>query len=182
MNPLTHVEGPNLALRLIQLEDAAYVHGLRMNPAYNQYLSEVRGTAEDQRNWIENYKIREAEGREFYYVIEHKDGQPCGVVRLYNLEAESFTWGSWILDANKPPKAALESAVLSFGTGFKAFDRQRANIDVRINNEHAQAFYRRLGMIETHKTETDIFFVYARIRYEADREGYMKVLRKEGGV
>lgn len=179
---LSRVEGPNLALRLITPDDAAYVHGLRMNPAYNEHLSEVQGTAEDQRRWIEGYRTREDEGREFYYVIERKDGQPCGVVRLYNLEAESFTWGSWILDANKPPKAALESAVLSFGIGFEAFHRQTAIVDVRINNEHAQAFYRRLGMIETHKTETDIFFVYPRTRYEADRESYMAVLRKEARV
>lgn len=176
---LTRVEGPNLVLRLIQPEDAGYVHSLRTNPAYNQHLSEVNGTAEDQRRWIESYKTREAEGLEFYYIIERKDGQACGVVRLYDLDAKSFTWGSWILDANKPPKAALESAVLSFGIGFTSRDRKIANVDVRVDNEHARAFYRRLGMTETHRTQTDIFFTYSRTRYEADREGYMAILREE---
>ena len=109
MNPaLARVEGPNLALRLITPDDAAYVHGLRIDPAYNQHLSEVSGTAEDQRRWIEGYKTREAEGREFYYIIERKDGRPCGVVRLYDLEADSFTWGSWILDSHKTRYAAIE--------------------------------------------------------------------------
>jgi RimJ/RimL family protein N-acetyltransferase len=88
---LSRIEGPNLALRLIQPADAAYVHGLRIDPAYNRHLSEVRGTAEDQRRWIEGYKAREAEGAEFYYIIERKDGTPCGVVRLYDLDADSFT-------------------------------------------------------------------------------------------
>ena len=43
------VEGPNLTLRLIKPEDAAYVHGLRTNPLYNSHLSKVTGTVQDQR-------------------------------------------------------------------------------------------------------------------------------------
>ena len=35
MDPdLSRIKGPNLALRLIQPEDAAYVHGLRIDPAF----------------------------------------------------------------------------------------------------------------------------------------------------
>jgi hypothetical protein len=181
-NPVTFVEGPGLVLRLIEPGDATYVYGLRLNPSYNQHLSVVRGTVEDQRNWIEDYKIREAEGCEFYYVIERKDGRSCGVVRLYDFSADSFTWGSWILDDAKPPKAALESAILSFGIGFDLLDRNIANVDVRVTNEHAQAFYRRLGMIETRRTQNDIFLVYPRTRFEADRDGYMAILRGGNAV
>ena len=116
---LKRIEGPNLALRLIQLEDAGYVYGLRDDPTYNRHLSEVRGTANDQRHWIEAYKSREAHKLELYYIIEHRDGTHCGTVRLYDIKPDSFTWGSWTLDHNKPPKAALESAFLSFGVGFQ---------------------------------------------------------------
>lgn len=176
---LAKVAGPNLCLRLIQPDDAAYVHRLRADPVYNQHLSEVRGGIEDQRRWIECYKKREAEGQEFYYIIVRKDEKVCGAVRLYDLDADSFTWGSWILDANKPPKAALESAVLSFGVGFDALGRSVAKVDVRVGNVHAQAFYKRLGMIETHRTPSDIFFNYPRSRYEADRDGYFAILRHQ---
>lgn len=174
-NP-ARVEGPNLVLRLIRPDDARFVHGLRTDTAYNRYLSEVRGTSEDQRRWIEAYKTREAEGRELYYVIERRDGVPCGVVRLYDIAQESFTWGSWILGHNKPRKAALESAVLSFGIGFDALGLERANVDVRVGNDRALAFYRRFGMIEINRTEQDIYFVYQRARYEADRNSFKELL------
>jgi RimJ/RimL family protein N-acetyltransferase len=121
-------------------------------------LTWVTGTVDDQRTWIEDYKSREAQGQEFYYMIERKDGTRCGLVRLYDIEAKSFTWGSWILDEHKPRKAALESAVLSFGIGFDALGVQLANVDVRVANEHAAAFYRRLGMEETHRIDGQIFF------------------------
>ncbi len=80
---LARVEGPNLTLRLIRPEDAEYVHGLRTDPAYNRHLSEVRGTSEDQRRWIEAYKTREAALSELFYVIERKDGTRCRLTRLW---------------------------------------------------------------------------------------------------
>ena len=176
LSSIARVEGPNLILRLIEPEDAAYVHSLRNNPAYNTHLSEVTGTVDDQRTWIEDYKSREALGQEFYYVIERKDGTRCGLVRLYDIEAESFTWGSWILDENKTRKAALESAVLSFGIGFGALGMHSANVDVRVENEHASAFYRRLGMVETHRTDQDIFFNYTREQFDTGRTHHLKQL------
>lgn len=178
-NSLAHVQGPNLTLRLIQPDDADYVHALRINPTYNRHLSEVRGTAEDQRRWIEGYKAREVDRRELYYVIQRKDGTRCGLVRLYDTSADSFTWGSWILDHNKTPKAALESAVLSFGVGFDHLGLSLAHVDVRIGNDRALAFYKRLGMSEVRRDATDIYFTYPRSRFEADRAGYLAILEGE---
>lgn len=176
---LARVQGPNLVLRLIRPEDADYVHGLRTDPSYNRHLSEVRGTVEDQHRWIDAYKEREAALRELYYMIERKDGTRCGLVRLYDIGADSFTWGSWILDHNKPPKAALESAVLSFGIGFDGLELPQAYVDVRIRNETAHAFYVRFGMTEIRRDELDIYFVYPRDSFAADRAGYLAIL--EGG-
>lgn len=177
---LERVAGPQLILRLITPDDAAYVHALRTDPLYNQYLSTICGAVDDQRRWIEAYKLREAEGREFYYVIERKDGLRCGLVRLYDITSETFTWGSWILDANKPSKGALESAFLSFGLGFDRLRCDRALVDVRVQNRHAIAFYRRFGMVEIDRTKQDIYFVYDRRRFETDRISLSAILLSKG--
>ena len=174
---LSRIDGIQLSLRLVQPEDAPYIHGLRTDPTYNGYLSTVTGTVEDQRSWIEAYKTREAAGSEYYFVIERKDGVRCGVVRLYDITGDQFTWGSWILDHNKPRKAALESAVVSFGVGFDTLGLDIANVDVRVENTHAEALYRRLGMTETHRTEQDIFFAYSRSQFAADKLVHMEVLQ-----
>jgi RimJ/RimL family protein N-acetyltransferase len=180
MPVLQAIAGPNLGLRLISPDDAAYVHALRTNPAYNAHLSEMRGSVADQRAWIVTYKAREAAGQELYFIIHRHDGTPCGTVRLYDIDDDSFTWGSWILDHNKPAKAALESAVLSFGIGFTALGLSRARVDVRRANTHAEAFYRRFGMTETHRSEQDIFFTYPRARFDADSDGYFALLEQAG--
>lgn len=175
---LSRIKGPKLVLRLITTDDAPYVHSLRVNPELSTHLSEVCGTIEDQRTWINSYKTRERVGKELYYVITHHGGIPCGTVRLYDINSCSFTWGSWILDHNKPSKAALESAVLSFGVGFEKLGTELANIDVRCGNTRAIDFYRRFGMIETHRIAQTIFFNYERARFLADKNSYHQILKK----
>lgn len=165
---IARLQGPNLVLRLITTHDAAYIHGLRTDPVYCRYVSPVHGTVHDQALWIEAYKAREADGREYYFAIERHDGVRCGLVRLYDITQHHFTWGSWILDHNKPRKAALESAILSFGVGFDLLGCERAQVDVRVENEHAAAFYVRLGMTEIRRTPHDILFEYSRARFRAD--------------
>ena len=177
--PLSRIEGVRLCLRLIEPGDAAYIHGLRTDPAYNEHLSPVAGTVEDQRAWIETYKARESARAEYYFVIERNDGTRCGAVRLYDITAHRFTWGSWILDRNKPAKAALESAVLSFGVGFETLGLDVANVDVRVNNSHAEAFYRRLGMIEVRRTEQDIFFEYPHKQFASNKSAHLSILTQE---
>lgn len=174
---LARVEGPSLVLRLIQPEDAAYVHGLRTDPAYNQHLSKVVGKVDDQRRWIIAYKAREAEGREYYYVIERKDGVRCGLVRLYNIELESFTWGSWILDAKKPRLGAVESAMLSFGVGFEILSISLARLDVRVGNAKALSFYRRLRMREVERSQQDIYLEYSKDKFVLDRAQLSELIK-----
>lgn len=178
LQDVARVEGPSLALRLVQPEDALYVHGLRTDPALNRYLSKVAGGVEDQRLWIEAYKVRESAGQELYYVIERLDGVRCGTVRLYNFTPNDFTWGSWILDASKPPRAALESAVLSFGIGFHDLGLGVANVDVQVDNTHAISFYRRFGMTEVDRTAEEIFFRYTNSSFAIDRARHMAILEK----
>ena len=64
MSSIARVEGPNLTLRLIEPDDAAYVAIvgllLRNQPLYNSHLSKVTGTvASISAQWIEGYKARE---------------------------------------------------------------------------------------------------------------------------
>lgn len=173
------IQGYRLYLRLVTPTDAAYVHGLRIDPRYNTHLSAVTGTVEDQRVWIERYKAREAAGHEYYYVIERRDnGVPCGVVRLYDIENDHFTWGSWILDHSKPAKAALESAFLSYKAAFEVLGLNRAIFDVRRENAHAIAFYLRFGATETGADNENVYFEYTATKFFADRPRYMAILTR----
>lgn len=179
-NVKTTIIGFRLRLRLVWPDDASYIYALRTNPAHNAHLSPVAGSVEDQRRWIEAYKEREQQGTEAYYIIERlSDGVPCGTVRLYDiLMDDQFTWGSWILDHNKPSKAALESAVLVYDVGFFSLRCSKAVFDVRKENEKTLNFHRRFGAIQNGEDDLNIYFTYPRERFLADRDQYMAILRE----
>lgn len=171
--------GPQLTLRLVQLDDAAYIHALRSDPAYGKYLSDYDSTVAQQRDWLKTYKSREKAGSEYYYVIErNSDAQACGLIRLYGITQMSFTWGSWILGHNKPGKAALESAVLSFGIGFHALGLPIALIDVRHENAKARSFYERFGMQFLRDDHLNRYYEYSAAQYERDLPSYLAILEQ----
>lgn len=174
---LARVEGPSLALRLVKPDDAEFIFNLRTNPMYDAYLSKVGGTIADQRHWIEAYKERERRLAELYYLIERLDDSvSCGLVRLYHISNEKFTWGSWILDHNKPSKAALESAVLIYTIGFELLDIPRSVFDVRIENKRTIAFHERFGARQTHATDVDVHFELAREKFLGDKPELISLL------
>ena len=177
---LRRVRGVGLALRLVTTDDADYIYKLRTDRNYNAHLSAVKETVEDQRRWIEAYQAREAEGREYYYVIERQDGRPCGVFRLYDIDPRtgSFTWGSFILDRNKPILASLECLYLVHAIGFDHLGLERAFYDILHANKTGLHLYRSFAE-EIGADENKVYFVYTRERFETDRPIHFSTLRWE---
>ena len=172
------VQGPgHLRMRLVTVDDAEYIYNLRMDPAYNTYLSAVSGGVDGQRRWIESYKAEEAAGLQYYFVMEAPQQQRCGLVRLYNFEDDAFTWGSWILDHNKPPKAALESAFLIYDIAFRHLNVQRAIFEVMLKNDHTLSFHRRYGARETCMDEINVYFEYTSEQFGTDRAHIISTLK-----
>jgi RimJ/RimL family protein N-acetyltransferase len=172
------MEGVSLRLRPITPDDYIYIYGLQADPALSLHLSAVRGTALEQRDWILRYKKRESRRQEVYYIVERLDDcTACGTVRIYDIHAAEFTWGSWILDHNKTHKAALESAILIYTLGFCHLRCERAIFDVRRDNQHTLAFHRRFGAQEIYADNNNVYFEYMRDWFEADLEKYRSIVR-----
>lgn len=98
---------------------------------------------------------------------------------LYDIKSDGFTWGSWILDENKPSKAALESAVLIYRYGFEVLGLDKSIFDVRRDNERTLAFHYRFGAVETGEDKANLYFENINEKFAADRLAHMTVLQSE---
>jgi len=106
-----------LYVRLVQEEDAAFIVKLRTDGKISKYLSTVDNNIEKQREWICNYKRREAEGTDYYFIYFINDA-PIGLNRVYNIHDNFFTFGSWICLDNLPFNIPLATAVIGREIGF----------------------------------------------------------------
>jgi RimJ/RimL family protein N-acetyltransferase len=135
-----------ISFRFIEIEDAEFIFSIRTDPKYSQHLSKTTGSVNDQKQWIKNYKQREKQEKEFYFIItDNNDGQKIGAIRVYDLKEESFCWGSWILLESRPRTAAVECLLFLYHFGFNILGFNQSHFDVRKENHKALNIYLKIG-------------------------------------
>lgn len=170
------LEGKHICLRTVEIEDAEFIYHIRQNESKTKYLSKVVGTIETQREWITHYKQREKEQKEFYFVIESKDGENLGLVRMYDFQIDSFCWGSWLIKDNAPKTTAIESALQIYEFGFYKLEFEKSHFDVRKGNDKVIAFHQRFGAIIVNENELDYFFNFNKKDYEITKSKFIRYL------
>ena len=161
-------------MRTVELDDAYFIYDMRQNQSKTKYLSNIRGTVEDQKKWINNYKKRETENKEFYFIIESKEGEKLGLVRMYDFHKTSFCWGSWIIKENAPKSTAIESAIQIYEFGFYILGFSKSHFDVRKRNDKVIAFHKRFGAEIIKENDLDYFFIYSKENYEIIKIKYKR--------
>lgn len=158
----------NLYLRLIQENDVDFLLSLRLNQNLNTYLNQVNDDKEQQLNWLENYKQRETQGTDYYFVIVDKKLGDIGLVRVYDIDyaTKTFTWGSWIVrEENRPKYAAIESALLVYEFAFNELNLLMAKFDVRNDNLGVINFHNRFGANYLYLNELNNYFEIPKPKY-----------------
>ena len=170
------IYGKNINMRTVTTEDAEFIYNMRQNQNKTKYLSRVTGTVESQKEWIKNYKQREEEKKEFYFVIESKDKRKLGLVRMYDFQDNSFCWGSWLIKEDAPKSTAIESALQIYEFGFYSLGFEKSHFDVRKENDKVIAFHQRFGAKIIDEDELNYFFNFEKSDYEITKEKYKRYL------
>ena len=170
------IYGKNINMRTVTTEDAEFIYNMRQNQNKTKYLSRVTGTVESQKEWIKNYKQREEDKKEFYFVIESKDEEKLGLVRMYDFQDDSFCWGSWLIKEDAPKTTAIESALQIYEFGFYNLGFEKSHFDVRKGNDKVIAFHQRFGAKIVDEDELDYFFNFEKRDYEIIKEKYKRYL------
>jgi len=170
------IYGKNINMRTVTTEYAEFIYNMRQNQNKTKYLSKVTGTVESQKEWIKNYKQREENKKEFYFVIESKDEEKLGLVRMYDFQDNSFCWGSWLIKEDAPKTTAIESALQIYEFGFYSLGFEKSHFDVRKGNDKVISFHQRFGAKIVDEDELDYFFNFEKSDYEIIKEKYKRYL------
>jgi RimJ/RimL family protein N-acetyltransferase len=170
------IYGKNINMRTVKAEDAEFIFNMRQNEDKTKYLSQISGTVEDQKQWILNYKQRENEKKEFYFLIESKENENLGLVRMYDFKNDSFSWGSWLIKEDAPKTTAIESALQIYEFGFYVLAFQKSHFEVRKGNDRVKAFHERFGAKIVDENEIEYFFNFEKSDYEITKKKYKRYL------
>lgn len=167
---LKFISGKNINLRDIEPEDAEFVLSLRLNESKNKFLNSTNAGIEEQRKYINNYKLKE---NEWYFIIESKSHEKLGTIRIYDVVDDNFCWGSWLVKDGVPKTTALESALLLYDYAFGVLKFKKVHFDVRNGNLRVKAFHERFGAVPVGQDELDTFYTYDKDKYLSIRERYI---------
>lgn len=173
-------EYSGLRLRLAEETDAGFILKLRLDKRYNRYLSAVENDLEKQRAWLRAYKEREKQGGEFYFIVEYC-GRCCGTARIYDLRKDSFRWGSWILNEDKPAQGAIWSMLKVYEFGFESLKMNYGRFEVMKENRKVQAINLKFGAVIVGEDEHQYHFQVTREKYEKALLKYRRIFQTAEG-
>lgn len=140
------IERYGLHVRLVNEQDAEFIVRLRTHPKLSRYIHKTDDDIQKQKEWIRNYKEREKLGKEYYFIFE-KNKIALGLIRLYDIQAETFITGSWVFDPEAPFDAAIYGVLIANSIGFEIL-RKTISISpdgVSENNKSVVRFHKMIG-------------------------------------
>lgn len=147
--------------RLVTESDAEFITALRSDAKLGRYLHASDGDVQKQIEWTREYKKREAEGLDYYFIFS-KDGEDFGLCRIYNIDWTHLTYtsGSWVMKPSLSVEVAMIPSVIMGEISQYELGLLVNIYEVRKDNKQVLSFHRNvLKAIEYGQTELDILFM-----------------------
>lgn len=124
--------GKYVNLREITVDDAEFVLSLRCDPKKSRYINKTENNLQKQIDYIERYLTLD---KEWYFIVENKEHKPIGTVRIYGVNGDRFSTGSWLMIDGVLPEEVFESEYLTKNYAFNVLGFKINYADVRKNNK-----------------------------------------------
>lgn len=171
-----YVRGKTIFFREVTVDDAEFILDLRTDPEKGKYLSLTASDLDKQKSFIASYLKSQTD---FYFIICDWNWKRLGTIRIYDIQGDSFSWGSWILSKEASVNAAIESVLLLYDFAFFALHYRKSHFNVRKENQRVLDFHKRFGALVVAEDDLDFYFEYDRDAYASARRKYRRYLPQE---
>jgi len=170
------IQGKNVTLRLVELEDASFIVTLRNYAKSQKFLSATSTNIEKQTQWMRDYKCREREGTEFYYKLQLNNGALVGLIRVYDLKRDTFSGGSWVIAPGHSHNIAVETVVLLYDLCFDQLGYKNVLLQVVKENQSVIRFHKRFGALVDREDDKYVYLINTYSTMLEPREKFRRLL------
>lgn len=89
-----------ILLRLVDDVDASFIVSLRNDKKKSKFISKSSPDIDAQKLWISEYKTRERQKKEFYFIATDENGEDFATYRIYKIDSGLPEIGSWVSKPN----------------------------------------------------------------------------------
>lgn len=164
-----------LHVRLVREEDAEFIVRLRTDSRMSRYIHSTSDSVEKQRQWIVDYRQRESEGKEYYFIfsIDHEN---VGLARLYNIENGKFTSGSW-LSCSEVIGGGVLCDILSREIAFELYPDSINYFDIRKGNRNVIRYAQSYHPTLYKEDEENLYFFTDKKNFEKYKQLYLRMAK-----
>ena len=163
-----------LTTRFVNEDDAAFIVSLRTNKKLSKFLHETDNSVEKQKEWIREYKKREKDGKDYYFIF-FSDERPVGVIRLYDITELSSVCGSWVCSEDSTMEESLATSFICTEI-TEIYDIPSGPFTVSKGNNQVLKFHLRMGAEIIGENEVEYILKENREKYNKEKNRYIKLL------
>jgi len=160
------IEKYGIILRTVEEEDAAFIVRSRTSERSGRYISFTSSDVEKQRAWTRDYKARENDGLEYYFLCVDKNGNRYGTCRIYNILPGSFICGSWVFDASAPNDLAIKTEILAKEFAFEKTNASFFYGENRKDNKKVNRYNLSYQPELIGSDELNYYYKFSRVNFE----------------
>lgn len=148
-----------LQVRLVREEDAEFIVRVRTNERNARFIHATDVSVEKQVEWIRQYKIREVQGEDYYFIFYFQN-RPVGLIRIYdiNYKGKEATAGSWVCEPDLPMQIPISVLIICREILFDTLGMEKDCFDVRKGNKHVQRVHKMMGAEIVAEDEWNYYF------------------------
>jgi hypothetical protein len=175
LSPDFTLERYGVQVRLANEGDAEFILSLRTNEKLSRFLHSTDNDVEKQRQWMRNYKLREAMGEDYYFIYYYQ-GQPFALNRIYDIKTDRATGGSWISKPGTDLEQSIASVMIERDILFDVLGLDFDAFDVRKGNKKVQKLHAMFGAVKVGESDLDYYYELPKEVYHVHRDEIIKML------
>ena len=153
-----------LDVRLVEEDDAEFILNIRLDPELGKYMRNVSNKINRQIKWIREYKKRELQGIEYYFIYS-RNGLPLGVNRMTNIQNDSWMGASLIFKKDSGAGTPILATLIQYHIGFEILDKSVHFGDILKGNKKSIKFTKFLGSDLINEDENVFYMILSKKTY-----------------
>ena len=164
-----------LHCRLVREDDAEFIVRLRTDSKLGHYIHSTSSDVSKQVEWIIEYRKREEKGIEYYFIFS-KNGKNIGLARLYNIENNRFTSGSWLSYSDEIGLGVL-CDIISREIAFELYPDSFNYFDVRKENKNVIRYAQSYRSVLYKEDAENLYFYNNKQNFEKYKQLYLRMAK-----
>ena len=167
------LQGKYVNLREVTLDDAAFILKLRTDEKKSAFLHKTENNLQKQIDYLKRYFTLD---NEWYFIIENKQHQPLGTIRIYDVKGKCYTGGSWLMVDGATPQESFEGDLLLKKYAYDVLGFEESIFDVRKANKKVVRYHKICGAEIIDENDLDYIFRSTKEIYLKNQQHLMDML------